>query len=78
MLRSLFGSQAFSADRRPGGMLLLSEIFPPQVGGSANYFWHVYRGQPTANVTIVADPSLFNDGTDTDDPSENVNVPPVT
>jgi hypothetical protein len=31
-----------------------------------------------ANVTIVADPSLFNDGTDTDDPSENVNIPPVT
>jgi phosphatidylinositol alpha-1,6-mannosyltransferase len=37
-----------------GRILLLSEIFPPQCGGSGRWFWEIYRRLPREQVTIVA------------------------
>ena len=34
--------------------LLLSEIFPPHIGGSARWFWELYRRMPRADVVIAA------------------------
>lgn len=34
--------------------LLISEIFPPQTGGTARWFWEVYRRMPRETVWIVA------------------------
>lgn len=35
-------------------IVLLSEIFPPKVGGSGRYLWEVYRRLPQAECVIVA------------------------
>jgi len=35
-------------------ILLLSEIFPPKVGGSGRWFWEVYRRMPRDSVVIAA------------------------
>ena len=35
-------------------ILLLSEVFPPQTGGSGRWFWEIYRRLPRAAVTVVA------------------------
>lgn len=35
-------------------ILLLSEIFPPEVGGSGRWFWEVYSRLPREQVTIAA------------------------
>jgi phosphatidyl-myo-inositol dimannoside synthase len=34
--------------------LLLSEVFPPHVGGSGRWFWEIYRRLPTAEYCIAA------------------------
>jgi len=34
--------------------LLLSEVFPPQTGGSGRWFWEVYRRLPREEVCVVA------------------------
>lgn len=34
--------------------LLLSEIFPPQTGGSGRWFWEIYRRLPRENVVVAA------------------------
>jgi phosphatidylinositol alpha-1,6-mannosyltransferase len=34
--------------------LLLSELFPPQTGGSSRWFWEVYRRLPRSRCRIVA------------------------
>jgi len=34
--------------------LLLSEIFPPKVGGSSRWFWEVYRRMPSRSYSIAA------------------------
>jgi len=34
--------------------LLISEIFPPAVGGSGRYFWEVYRGLPRDAYLVAA------------------------
>jgi phosphatidylinositol alpha-1,6-mannosyltransferase len=30
--------------------LLLTEVFPPQVGGSGRWFWELYRRLPRGNL----------------------------
>jgi phosphatidyl-myo-inositol dimannoside synthase len=34
--------------------LLLTEVFPPRVGGSGRWFWEVYRRLPREQVTVAA------------------------
>lgn len=34
--------------------MLLSEIFPPQHGGSGRWFWEIYRRLPLSQTTVVA------------------------
>lgn len=35
-------------------ILLLSEIFPPRVGGSGRWFWEIYRRLPRERVVVAA------------------------
>lgn len=35
-------------------MLLISEVFPPQTGGSGRWFWEIYRRLPREEVLIAA------------------------
>jgi phosphatidyl-myo-inositol dimannoside synthase len=39
---------------RPMSQLLLSEIFPPKIGGSGRWFWEVYRRLPRPDYVIAA------------------------
>src|SRR5947209_2562179 len=34
--------------------LLLSEVFPPQTGGSGRWFWEIYRRLPREGYVIAA------------------------
>jgi phosphatidylinositol alpha-1,6-mannosyltransferase len=38
----------------PGRILLLSRVFPPQVGGSGRWLWEIYRRLPRHQVVIAA------------------------
>jgi phosphatidylinositol alpha-1,6-mannosyltransferase len=35
-------------------ILLISEVFPPKTGGSARWFWEIYRRLPRHNILIAA------------------------
>src|SRR5436309_2725537 len=37
-----------------GKTLLVSEIFPPQTGGSGRWFWEIYRRMPRTEFMIAA------------------------
>lgn len=53
---------AESSPIAPGRAMLLSEIFPPKVGGSGRWFWEVYRRLPRDRVLIAAgDDELASD-----------------
>ena len=39
---------------RWGRTLLISENFPPKVGGSGRWFWEVYRRLPSEEILIAA------------------------
>ena len=34
--------------------IVISEVFPPQVGGSGKWLWDIYKRQPVGNYTILA------------------------
>lgn len=39
---------------QPRRVLLLTEVFPPQTGGSGRWFWEVYRRMPRNEVVVAA------------------------
>ena len=55
---------AAAAPTRRAGVLLLSEVFPPSIGGSAELLWNVYsrvEGAPVTVLTNNAAPDLPED-----------------
>lgn len=41
-------------DREGGRTLLVSEIFPPRIGGSGTWFWEIYRRLPRSRYAVLA------------------------
>lgn len=39
---------------QPDKTLLVSEIFPPRIGGSGSWLWEIYRRLPADNFTVLA------------------------
>jgi phosphatidylinositol alpha-1,6-mannosyltransferase len=44
--------------------LVVSEVFPPRVGGSGRWLWEIYRRLPRANVIVAAGEAPGQDGFD--------------
>ena len=62
MERTAVSKSARTSERRIGPLfvmaymttLLITEVFPPQTGGSGRWFWEIYRRLPRAGVLIAA------------------------
>jgi len=55
----------------PQVKLLLSEVFPPRIGGSGRWFWEIYRRLPREEVAVLAGE---NPGAEAFDRTHNLSV----